>query len=227
MPIVNPHVVLREEFDDWAILFNPDAALGFGGFGLNPTGVYLWKLLDGKHTIDDLLAKLRGRADGVPGDAQEHIRVFVDALVGQGLAVCGNMGAYWEKCSCTPPAAVNEAKANTYEPPKLVNLDNGQAAQGSTCSNHGSNGNYCCGGSMALGDCVGTGSCPSNPGMCYPGSCASNNCSANGSNSGKNCGCGTSPFWANYCNGGNGNGFGCCNGTSAGSPGYCGSGTGA
>jgi len=46
-PIANPVVLLREEFDDWAILFNPDATLGFSGFGLNPTGVYVWKLLDG------------------------------------------------------------------------------------------------------------------------------------------------------------------------------------
>ena len=43
-PIANPLVVLREEFDDWAILFDPDTG---NAFGLNPTGVYLWKLLDG------------------------------------------------------------------------------------------------------------------------------------------------------------------------------------
>ena len=48
-PIVNPYVQLREEFDDWAILFNPDTGRGFG---LNPTGVYVWKLLDGAHTVD-------------------------------------------------------------------------------------------------------------------------------------------------------------------------------
>jgi SynChlorMet cassette protein ScmD len=46
-PIANPHVVLREEFDDWAILFDPDSGRGFG---LSPTGAYVWKLLDGKHT---------------------------------------------------------------------------------------------------------------------------------------------------------------------------------
>ncbi len=44
-PIVNPYVQLREEFDDWAILFNPDTGRGFG---LNPTGVRVWKLLDGE-----------------------------------------------------------------------------------------------------------------------------------------------------------------------------------
>ncbi len=84
-PITNPFVVLREEFDDWAILFNPDAGLGFGGFGLNPTGVYVWKLLDGERAIDDLLEKLRDHAEDVPQDARGHIRVFVDALVAEGL----------------------------------------------------------------------------------------------------------------------------------------------
>jgi len=29
-PIPNPFVVLREEFDDWAILFNPDNARAVG-----------------------------------------------------------------------------------------------------------------------------------------------------------------------------------------------------
>ena len=59
-PLANLFVILREEFDDWAILFNPDARPGFAGFGLNPTGVYLWKLLDGEHAIDALLEELRG-----------------------------------------------------------------------------------------------------------------------------------------------------------------------
>ena len=38
-PIANPYVSLREEFDDWAVLFNPDTGRGYG---LSPTGVYLW-----------------------------------------------------------------------------------------------------------------------------------------------------------------------------------------
>jgi hypothetical protein len=44
-PVANPLIVLREEFDDWAILFDPDTG---NAFGLNPTGVFIWKLLDGK-----------------------------------------------------------------------------------------------------------------------------------------------------------------------------------
>ena len=47
-PKVNPTVVLREEFDDWAILFDPDTNVTLG---INPMGVYIWKCLDGKHTV--------------------------------------------------------------------------------------------------------------------------------------------------------------------------------
>ena len=43
-PIANPVVMLREEFDDWAVLFNVDTC---HGSGLNPTGVFVWKLLTG------------------------------------------------------------------------------------------------------------------------------------------------------------------------------------
>ncbi len=60
-PIANPFVILREEFDDWAVLFDPDTG---HGFGLNPTGVYIWKLLDGKHSIEDMLSALRRDTPG-------------------------------------------------------------------------------------------------------------------------------------------------------------------
>jgi SynChlorMet cassette protein ScmD len=63
-PIANPYIMLREEFDDWAILFNPDTGRGFG---LNPTGVYIWKLLDGEHSVDDMREALRRDADDRTG----------------------------------------------------------------------------------------------------------------------------------------------------------------
>ena len=52
-PIANPLVVLREEFDNWAVLFNPDTA---DAMGINPVGVVVWKLMDGQHTLHDLVA---------------------------------------------------------------------------------------------------------------------------------------------------------------------------
>ena len=81
-PIANPLIVLREEFDDWAILFDPDTG---NAFGLNPTGVFIWKLLDGKHNTEDIVSRLREEADDVPEDAGEHARQFIASLEQQGL----------------------------------------------------------------------------------------------------------------------------------------------
>jgi len=44
-PISNPMVVFREEFDDWAILFDPETGKAFG---VNPIGTEIWNKLDGK-----------------------------------------------------------------------------------------------------------------------------------------------------------------------------------
>jgi SynChlorMet cassette protein ScmD len=81
-PIANPLIVLREEFDDWAILFDPDTG---NAFGLNPTGVFIWKHLDGKHCVEEIVKSLRDEAEDVPEDAGEQARQFIASLEQQGL----------------------------------------------------------------------------------------------------------------------------------------------
>ena len=82
-PIANPLIILREEFDDWAILFDPDAG---EGFGLNPVSVFVWKLLDGKHTVEDIMTELRENCDDMPDDAEGRIRDFIKDLIERGYA---------------------------------------------------------------------------------------------------------------------------------------------
>lgn len=82
-PIANSLVVLREEFDDWAILFDP--ATG-NAFGLNPVGVFVWKCLDGSRTIKEIVNELHENCEGVPEQAEGHLREFIQDLVEQGLA---------------------------------------------------------------------------------------------------------------------------------------------
>ena len=82
-PIANPLVVLREEFDDWAILFDPDSGKGFG---VNPVSVFIWKHLDGKHTLANIVAELLENCENVPDDSEESVRAFVEVLVERGLA---------------------------------------------------------------------------------------------------------------------------------------------
>ncbi len=65
LPIANPLVVLREEFDDCAILFNPDTA---DAVGLNPVGVAVWKQLNGKNTLEAILKEIQAEFSDTPGD---------------------------------------------------------------------------------------------------------------------------------------------------------------
>ncbi|HLA28891.1 MAG TPA: SynChlorMet cassette protein ScmD [Syntrophales bacterium] len=81
--IANPLIVLREEFDDWAILFDPDTG---NTFGLNPTGVLIWKQLDGHYTLGDIVSKIREAAADVPSDVAGHVQAFVQSAVRFGLA---------------------------------------------------------------------------------------------------------------------------------------------
>jgi len=82
-PVANPMLVLREEFDDWAILFDPDTG---SAFGLNPTTVFIWKHMDGAHTLDQILTGLHESCDEVPADAGEHLKEFVAAMIEKGYA---------------------------------------------------------------------------------------------------------------------------------------------
>ena len=81
-PIANPQIVLREEFDDWAILFDPDTG---EGYGLNPVSVFVWKLLDGNHTRDSILEGLKESFDEVPEDAADHLSEFIEELSRRGF----------------------------------------------------------------------------------------------------------------------------------------------
>lgn len=81
-PIANPSVILREEFDDWAILFDPDTG---NAFGLNPVAVFIWKRLDGYHTWEGILQELKENAEGVPKEAKDHLQKFIQDLEKQGF----------------------------------------------------------------------------------------------------------------------------------------------
>jgi len=81
-PIANPIIVLREEFDDWAILFNPDSG---DAHGLNPLGVFVWKKLDGEHAIDDIIEEIKSDCEDVPAEVDKDVSDFVKELTDKGL----------------------------------------------------------------------------------------------------------------------------------------------
>jgi len=80
--IVNPVVVLRKEFDDWAVLFNPDTA---EAVGINPVGVAIWELLAENYSIQNLVENIKENFADVPGIAQEEIQTFINDLSERGF----------------------------------------------------------------------------------------------------------------------------------------------
>jgi SynChlorMet cassette protein ScmD len=81
-PIANPIVVLREEFDDWAVLFNPETA---DAVGTNPVGVAVWKRLDGRSSVKDIIADVINSFEDSPEAAGKEIAAFVDKLAENGF----------------------------------------------------------------------------------------------------------------------------------------------
>jgi SynChlorMet cassette protein ScmD len=81
-PIANPIVVLREEFDDWAVLFNPETA---DAVGTNPVGVAVWKRMDGTKSLADIVSEIKNSFEDTPDAAFKEIAAFVNTLAENGF----------------------------------------------------------------------------------------------------------------------------------------------
>ena len=166
-PVANPSVSLREEFDDWAVLYDPDTG---HGFGLNPIGVYLWKLLDGEHSIDEMLRALRLDAADVPQEAGGQILTFVEELTQHGLATDNAEQVHDSRERILPRTtgiAENLADGGReagqlrsgmlrYERPRLEPFTleghaQGLCTAGSGCTSGSDNHTSCCDGNSAVG----------------------------------------------------------------------------
>lgn len=78
----NPDVVLREEDEDGALLFNPDTS---EVRVLNATGLFVWRMCDGA-TEEDFVSALSGAFDEVPtGRVREDVDRFVSDLLAAGF----------------------------------------------------------------------------------------------------------------------------------------------
>jgi SynChlorMet cassette protein ScmD len=82
-PVPNPVAVLREEFDDWAVLFNPDNAKALG---INPTGVAVWKAINGSKQIHEIVSDIKDKFSNVPEETVEmDISEFIEVLARGGF----------------------------------------------------------------------------------------------------------------------------------------------
>ncbi len=75
--IPNPDMVLREEDDDCALLFNPDS----GSVQiLNLTAATIWNLLDGQRRLSEVMAILKERFEEMDSNAEDQILQLVREL---------------------------------------------------------------------------------------------------------------------------------------------------
>lgn len=83
-PIANPSVIMKEvPFDNWGVLFNPDNA---SALSLNPTGMLVWKLIDGRRTVEDIAAAVRAHFREVPETVSDDVAGLLEILVEDGYA---------------------------------------------------------------------------------------------------------------------------------------------
>ena len=82
IPITNPTAVLREGNDGWAVLVNMDSG---AAVSLNPTGIAVWGLINGKHTIDKIVRVFTAKFHEVPETVQEDIWKLLTALKEDGF----------------------------------------------------------------------------------------------------------------------------------------------
>ena len=80
---VNPETVFREEFDNSAILFNPDSG---DIFSLNPTGRVIWQALADGCDEAAVLQKLAAACDApLPDSAGDDLKEFIAQLKEMGF----------------------------------------------------------------------------------------------------------------------------------------------
>jgi hypothetical protein len=81
--IQNPDVVLREEGEEGAILFNTDTDQLVL---VNPVGLFIWKLCNGRRSLDEIAAYVRNAFEDVPeGGVVDHVKEFITGMMESGF----------------------------------------------------------------------------------------------------------------------------------------------
>jgi hypothetical protein len=81
-PMMNPAVISREVLAGEAVLVNTDTA---AAIALNATGLVAWRLMDGSHSLEEIVAAIRHYFKGVPDSVSDDIKTLVDTLAEEGF----------------------------------------------------------------------------------------------------------------------------------------------
>jgi hypothetical protein len=74
----NPDVVLREEDEDGALLFNPDTNQVKV---INSTGLFIWEKCDGQNGLEEIVQSIQQDFEEVPTDqVLQDVQGFLDGM---------------------------------------------------------------------------------------------------------------------------------------------------
>jgi hypothetical protein len=82
IPFPNPVAICENGPDGWTLLVNPDTS---AAIAVNPTGALIWKLADGRRTVEDITTGVRRRFPDAPGSVNDDVATLLGTLSEAGL----------------------------------------------------------------------------------------------------------------------------------------------
>ena len=79
---IGSNVVLREEADDWGVLFDPDTG---NSVALNPVAITMFKAMQKRQDIDSVISAVYEEYEEVPETLDQDIIDLIDTLVQGGF----------------------------------------------------------------------------------------------------------------------------------------------
>jgi len=81
-PFPNPSAICEDGSDGWTLLINPDTA---GAMAVNRTGALIWRLADGKRTVNEIVEGVRLRFPDAPASLAEDVHTMLGKLYEEGF----------------------------------------------------------------------------------------------------------------------------------------------
>jgi hypothetical protein len=79
---LKPQIIIRQENDNFALLYNPDTA---NTFVLDPVSLFVCQHLNGSLSLPQIIQSCREIFSDIPPDALDQVKHFVQTLVDREL----------------------------------------------------------------------------------------------------------------------------------------------
>jgi len=84
----NPRITLQVEPDRWGFLYDPDIDFTLG---INPESVFLWKRLENKSTVKEIVENIKKNYSNVPEQIENDVLDLVKGLMNIGFVSISNI----------------------------------------------------------------------------------------------------------------------------------------